>query len=498
MSIRFRFTLLYNTILALTLAIFGAALYSVQAGVTYDALKKDLVHSSETIGAGVLHNVLNPNEPNPAPGGPGTNPENPAPQFPQDAPPPKPFEDFSGDPTLRKLPEREIVRILDGSGNLVASPQGRSEEALPLSAAGLKALQNQQDWWETDTVQDQSMLIYSRPIISNGQVNYILQIARPLTERNRSLQSLGTILLLASLSTILVAFGIGWVFSGLMLQPIQRLTQTAKAIGAERDFTRRVSYHGPQDEVGQLATTFNAMLARLQDAFQQVGHALEMQRNFVADVSHELRTPLTTLRGNLGLLRREPPIPAEEQADILADMVDESDRLIRLVNDLLVLARADAGRNLAKEAVEILPVLEETCRQAQQLDPQRQITCETTDLSILGDRDALKQVLLIGLDNALKHSTGAVAVSARLNGNQVEIQVRDDGVGIPPEKLAHVFDRFYRGEDAATLPGFGLGLPIAKSLVEGLGGTIQIESEVGKGSRLTLIFPKLNPPGSNR
>ena len=141
-------------------------------------------------------------------------------------------------------------------------------------------------------------------------------------------------------------------FPGITLHPIQRLTQTARTIGDERDFTRRVTYTGPQDEVGQLATTFNSMLARLQDAYQQVAHSLEMQRDFVADVSHELRTPLTTLRGNLGLLRREPPIPAEEQADILTDMMDESDRLIRLVNDLLVLARADAGRSLAKEPLE--------------------------------------------------------------------------------------------------------------------------------------------------
>jgi two-component system, OmpR family, sensor kinase len=478
MSIRLRFTLLYNAILALTLAVFGISLYSIQAQTTYDALKKDLIHSSEMVGASVIRTITDPN---------ASTSQPPVSSVPRQ-PPPQPFTNFSGDPAFQKLPEREIVRVLDAAGNLIASPFGRSEDALPLSAAGLQALNQQQDWWETDTVQDQSMLIYSRPVLPNGQIVYILQIARPLTERDRSLNALGTTLIIASLVTLLIAFGIGWVLSEITLQPIKRMTQTARAIGEERDFTRRVSYTGPQDEVGQLATTFNAMLARLQDAFQQVEHSLEMQRNFVADVSHELRTPLTTLRGNLGLLRREPPIPAEEQADILTDMVDESDRLIRLVNDLLVLAHADAGRNLAKESVEILPVLEETCRQAQQLDPQRKIMCEAADLSILGDRDALKQVFLIALDNALKHSTGDVAVSAQLNGKQVEIRVQDHGAGIPPEKLEHVFDRFYRGEESITIPGFGLGLPIAKALVEGMGGTIKMESEVGIGSVLTLFF----------
>jgi signal transduction histidine kinase len=148
----------------------------------------------------------------------------------------------------------------------------------------------------------------------------------------------------ASIVILLAAFGIGWVFSGVVLNPIQRITQTARAIGEERDFTRRVDYTGPQDEVGQLATMFNSMLGRLQDAYQRVAHSLQMECNFVAAVSHELRTPLTTLRGNLGLLRRDPPIPTDEQADILNDIVDVSDRLIRLVNDLLVFVRVDAGR----------------------------------------------------------------------------------------------------------------------------------------------------------
>jgi signal transduction histidine kinase len=416
-----------------------------------------------------------------------TQPGFPA-QPPRELPPPMPFENFSSDQAFQELPEREIVRLLDPAGNLVASPFGRLEDALPLSAAGLQALQAQSEWWETDTVRGQRMLIYSRPIVADGQVQFILQVARPLTERDRSLQALGVTLVAASLVTLLAAFGIGWGFSGLMLKPVQRITQTAQTIGAERDLARRVDYTGPQDEVGQLATTFNAMLERLQDAYQRVAHALDMQRDFVADVSHELRTPLTPLRGNLGQLRRTPPIPAEEQADILSDMVDESDRLIRLVNDLLVLARAEAGRDFAKEPIEIFPVMDETLRQARLLEPGRNIMLQApAGLTILGDRDAFKQVLLIGLDNALKHSAGDICVTAEHTGRQVEIRIQDSGAGIPPEKLERIFDRFYRGEDG-SVPGFGLGLPIAKSLVETQGGTIRMESEPGQGSVLLLHF----------
>jgi len=231
------------------------------------------------------------------------------------------------------------------------------------------------------------------------------------------------------------------------------------------------------------------MLSRLQDAYQKVEHALRMQRNFVADVSHELRTPLTTLRGNLGLLDRQPPAPPEEQADILADMVDESDRLIRLVNDLLLLARSDAGRSLAKETIEIQSVIEETVRQVRLLDTNRQINLDIpSKLEIIGDRDAFKQVMMILLDNAIKHSNGEIDVQAHLDDIRVEIRVRDYGEGIAPEVLPHIFDRFYRGEDCAIVPGFGLGLPIAKALIEGMGGEITIKSVLGKGSTVISRF----------
>ena len=472
MSIRLRFTLLYTLILALTLTIFGAALYTFQVRDTLTSLKQDLKQGANRLAEAALK------------GG-----SHGAPPSAQDGPPPPiPFDQFSSDQAFQTFPEREIGRILDANGNLVSSPFGRQEDALPLSKDGLLILQSQQEWWETATVSDEQMLIYSRPVVVNDKVVYIVQAARPLTERDRTLQSLATTLLIAGSVMIVIAFGIGWFFAELTLRPIHRITQTAQTIGDERDFTRRVMYTGPPDEVGQLASTFNSMLSRLQDAFQKVEHSLEIQRNFVADVSHELRTPLTTLRGNLGLLRRTPP--PEEHADILNDMVDESDRLIRLVNDLLQLARADAGRALAKEPVDVSSVLEEIVRQAHQLDPHRDIQVDAdSSLQIFGDKDALKQLLLIALDNALKHSAGDILVHAERKGALVEIRVQDFGDGIPPEKLEHVFDRFYRGDDASAIPGFGLGLPIAKSLVDSQGGDIRVESELGKGSTVVLRFP---------
>lgn len=470
MSIRLRLTLLYSAILALTLAVFGIALYSLQSQYTLNSLKQDLRTSAETINDSLIH------IPPPAQANNGDRTI--------------PFREFSSDIFFLRLPEREIARVLDPEGKLIASPNGMSEEALPLSKEGLAAVQEKKGWLEQGTVDEVDLLIFSYPVVVDDKVSFIVQVARPLTERNNSLNSLATTLTVAGIITTLAAFGIGWVLSGYTLRPIHRITQTAQDIGRERDFDRRVEYRGPPDEVGQLATTFNIMLARLQDAYQQVAKSLEMQRNFVADVSHELRTPLTTLRGNLGLLQRKPPLPKIEQQDILKDMESESDRLIRLVNELLVLARADAGRSFAKESISLLPLAEEVCKQTRLLDPDRELTVDVDpSIAVSGDRDALKQVLLALLDNAMKYADGKIAVQAEQTDNIVHLTVQDAGQGIPAEMLEHVFDRFYRVDETGEQKGFGLGLAIAKTLVEKQDGTLTLESELGKGSKASLSLP---------
>ena len=165
----------------------------------------------------------------------------------------------------------------------------------------------------------------------------------------------------------------------------------------------------------------------------------------------------------------------------------------RLVNDLLVLARADAGRAVAAEPIALGPFLEDLCRQAAVLAPDRVVDCgEHTHLAVLGDRDALKQVLLILLDNSLKYtpSGGAIRIAARGGDGHVSIEVRDTGPGIPPDVLAHIFERFYRADTARTGGGAGLGLAIAKTLVEAQGGAISVESEPGAGSVFAVSLPR--------
>ncbi|MGD8457124.1 MAG: HAMP domain-containing sensor histidine kinase [Anaerolineales bacterium] len=173
-------------------------------------------------------------------------------------------------------------------------------------------------------------------------------------------------------------------------------------------------------------------------------------------------------------------------------MADESDRLIRLLNDLLLMAHADAGRSLVKEIVDVHSVMEDAVRQARYFDEDRQVNLDVSeDMTLMGDRDAFKQVVLILLDNALKYSTGSVDMEGKQIGSRIEIHVQDHGEGIPLEHLDHVFDRFYRADDNSFIPGFGLGLSIAKALVEAMGGTISIESELGHGTNVKMRFPIL-------
>jgi signal transduction histidine kinase len=470
MSIRVRFTLVYNLILLATLTIFSVALYNIQAINTLGTLKSALTKSSDEVAMNLIPLVLL------YPPSLGPNMQESDPRL---------FENLTNALEVKSLREREIVRVLDASGNLVAAPFGLANKGFPISNEGREQLQNGNAWWETVSV-GVNLLVLNRPIMIDNQLYMILQVARPLAEREQSLAALRNALITGDLVVLAAASVIGWVLSGFTLRPIKRMTQTAQQIGNEQDFSRRVDYHGPNDEVGQLAKTFNTMLEQLEEAYQKVSGSLEMQRGFLADVSHELRTPLTTLRGNLGLLGHEQPFPEDETADILNDMTDETDRMIRLVNELLEQARADSTKNMLLEPVELKILLQDVVRQAQLLREDRRISLDVPDdLSVMATRDALKQVMLILVDNAMKHSQHDIQLEVQRVEDEVEIRVIDHGEGLSPEDLAHVFERFYRA-DRINANGFGLGLSIAKGLVENMNGQIGMASIVGVGTTVTL------------
>ncbi|MCP4540909.1 MAG: HAMP domain-containing histidine kinase [Chloroflexi bacterium] len=475
MSIRLRLTLLFTAILALTLAGFGAMLYGTQSRSMRGGDERILAETARRI---VERWSFEGDQFGDRPF--GERPFSPGP----------PNDEGTSD---RAFGGRAMyIQLVSLEGQVINHSENLEEVILPLSDDGWHAVESGEPWVEIALVEGERLFIHSEPIFTEQQVTSVIQVARSLADQDQYLNTLRRNLFVGSGVAIIIAFGAGWILSGLVLRPVNRITQTARAIGAERDFDRRVQHTGPNDEIGQLATTFNVMLTELQAAYQQ-------QRQFVADVSHELRTPLTTLRGNLALLRRKPSISADDRVDVLDDMADESDRLVRLVNDLLTLARAESGRALRNDPVRVKPLIENVCGQARLLAADRTITCDSlADVAVVGDHDALKQVLLSLVDNALKHTAGPITVTANLDGPEtrgsgkplVSIRVQDSGPGIDPKALLHIFERFYRGKEARTRPGIGLGLPIAKALIEAHNGTISVESQVERGSVITVTLPQ--------
>ena len=458
MSIRLRLTLLYTAILAVALIGLSVALYVTVSQVTLGAIEDALTNEAQRLAAS---------------------------------------RDFDlgriGYQAKKFAAPETYIQTIGLDGSVLDRTPNLGDYVLPINDQGLRACRDGQPWKEVADTEAGRLLVVSKPVIPYGQpATGIVQVARSLAEPDQSLATLRNILFAGSAVVTVAMFGMAWVMSGAALRPIHRITDTAHAIGAERDFDRRVDYAGPPDEIGRLATTFNVMLSELQAAYRQAEQALQAQRRLAADASHELRTPLTTLRGNLGLLRRDPPIDAADREAVIHDMLDETNRLIRLVNDLLVLARADAGRTLRSERVPLQPLVEDICRQAKLLGPGRVIECDNgLNVAVIGDRDALKQVLLILLDNALKHAQpgGTIALATSMREGRVSVSIRDTGPGIAPEALPHIFERFYRSDSSRTGAGAGLGLAIAKELIEAQRGAISVESQVGRGSVFTVTLP---------
>lgn len=462
MSIRLRLTLLYSGILALTLVLFSVGVYGLQARTGLQEIEEKLAATGR-----ILNLMERPSLP------------------PDGIPLPKiPRERFPSQPYWS-------VRATDGT--VLRSDPNLDNVALPLTdAARQNILLGDGISQEIDTIGDERFLIYSRRWQVSGGHKVIVQVGVSLAEYDRSLRRLARMLAMGSGVIVLLAFGVGWWLAGYTLRPIDRLTHTARAIGEAQDFSRRVDYDGPPDEIGRLATTFNLMLERLQTAFRQVAEALGRQKQFVADASHELRTPLTTIRGNLGLLQRQPPPDANEQADIVNDMVAETERLMRLVHNLLALARTDAGHALPLAPISVTDVMADVCRQAQILSPEREIICHSEPaLTAQGNRDALKQVLLALVDNALNHTdpTAEISLSATQVDDHIRITMHDTGAGMPPAQAAHIFERFYRGDAARTGGGAGLGLSIAQSLMRAQRGDIVVQSVLGEGTTFVVTLP---------
>jgi two-component system OmpR family sensor kinase len=274
------------------------------------------------------------------------------------------------------------------------------------------------------------------------------------------------------------------------LAPVTAIAESAAAISAA-DLSRRLPVRSGRDELGHLATTFNRLLDRLEAAFRERDDALAYQRRFVADASHELRTPLTSILGYTRLLRRWGLTHPEASAEAVARLEAEAIRMQSLVEGLLQLARGDEAGELPTEQVDLGELALAVVADASTASEQR-IALELPEQRVVVSANAggIRQVLGILLDNARKYAPGGeTQVSVRAEDGNAVVVVRDTGPGIDPGQQERIFERFYRVEHARSAGGAGLGLAIAKDIVERHGGTIEVSSEPGAGTTFTVRLP---------
>jgi heavy metal sensor kinase len=362
------------------------------------------------------------------------------------------------------------------------------EERIPeLPDAVTTALGGQQHLTEVQ-MRTTALRVATIPVIYEGQIVGAIQVGVALTGLANTMRTLLQVLLVFAPATLLVASSGGLFLANRALAPIDRMTRTAQSISAE-NLSRRIGTHGPDDEVGRLARTFDMMLARLEAAFAR-------QRQFTADASHEIRTPLTAIIGQIDVALGWPG-NLESYRTTLRAVRQQTERLTRLTNDLLLLARMD-GQQVTPptEPIDLGSILPALGAQLEPLANAQGVTLVMPtfpSIIVLGNEDHLIRLFTNLLDNAIRYtpSGGRITLATTYQPGQVVIRVSDTGPGIAPTHLPHLFDRFYRvdrGRNRAQ-GGSGLGLAIAQSIAQTYGGSLSVESTVGLGSTFSVRLP---------
>ncbi len=445
MSLRLRLALFGAAVVALTLALFGGLLYALLAHSVMT--NQDDALRSRARGAVTQLN--------------GSS-------------------DLAPRPTLAPADLRTstevFVEVLDRRWSVIYST-GELNGVAPVIAPGLRLQAAELSGGAFDT--EDGLRLYALPFtggfIVAGQSTRVPQ---------SNLSGVLGFLIISAIPTLLAALAASWLVAGRALKPLKDVAGAADDIGRTRDFGRRLPGRRSRDEVAQLSTSFNQMLDQLQDSF-------DSQRRFVADASHELRTPLTTIQGNAGLLAQGPPVADQVRRAAAADIAAESERMSRLVDRLLTMARADSGLRLELAPVALRTLVTEVCRQAGAVHTEKNIRVEAVDATVAGDEDALRQLLWILLDNALRHARSKISVRLSLEGDWARLMVGDDGAGIAPGDRERVFERFYKAEASRAGHGAGLGLSIARWITDQHHGRILAASSADGGAGLYVDLPLL-------
>lgn len=381
------------------------------------------------------------------------------------------------------------ILVLDLAGTELADSAAPGTGPVALTAADLARADRHVHAVRESTADGDIVRLTVEPILlaSGERAGYVAwaDSTRPLQDL---LAAVGGALVIGAVAVIGLALVGGLVLARRALAPVADVTETARAISLSGDFAARVEAGRPGDEIGELAVAFNEMLAALEQNHQAL-------QRFLGDASHQLRTPLTTVRASLELAQR-PDLPEGEREAILADARDEAERMGRLIGDLLSLARAESGARLEFAPVELDAVLVESVRR--QASPHVRMTVASVEPAVVdGDRDRLRELVGILLDNAVRYTPvgGNVEVTLQVLKGRAIVRVADTGIGLDPQDRERVFERLYRGTRAKEMrpSGTGLGLTIARWIAEAHAGTIQLSDRKTGGTVATVTLPARSP-----
>lgn len=374
---------------------------------------------------------------------------------------------------------RGYVQLVRADGTVLVPP--RQETELPVTETVLELARGGTEGtsWSDVSVDGAHLRVLAFAYGPDAAV----QVARPLSEVDASLERLGLFLLLIAVSGVGIAALLGLVVSGAALAPVRRLTRAAEHVSETRDLSERIEVTG-RDELSRLASSFNTMLEALEESTRA-------QRQLVADASHELRTPLTSLRTNIEVLASDRALPAEERGRLLTDVVEQLGEMTTLISELIELARAEQ-QALEPEDVRLDLVTADAVERVRRNRPQVVFDAVLAESHVRGVPAAIERAIGNLLDNAAKWSPEGATVEVRVEDGAVT--VRDHGPGIADEDLPYVFDRFYRARSARGMSGSGLGLAIVRQVAEAHGGSVAAERADGGGTRMTLRLQRAPIP----
>jgi signal transduction histidine kinase len=381
-------------------------------------------------------------------------------------------------------PNGQVAQIIDARARIVDETPGLPRRPLIGSAALASARGGAPVVGAAQVATDQPVRLLAAPIRAQGQ-RLVVVVGQSTEQRDRALSNLTNVLLLGGPVALVLASLAGFALTGAAFRPVEAMRRRAATISAT-DLDRRLPPAGRNDELGRLGRTLNEMLERIQ------GSVLR-ERTFVSDASHELRSPLAALRTELQLMARERPTGRALQA-ATGSAIEETDRLGRLADDLLLLTRADHDRfPLRKETVAsadlFRAVVERARRRASPAGPK--ITMRDPGAtSVHADRDRLEQALDNMLGNALRYAAGEIAVTAQAGEGSVELHVLDDGPGFPADFIPQAWERFARADAARTDDGAGLGLSIVRTIAELHGGHASVANRPTGGADVWITLPR--------